>query len=154
MGRDFDFMAERLESLVSIQRRLLRDISHELRSPLARLNVALGLARRRTNPRDCEPLDRIALESQRLKELIGRLLELARMESTETFAPRTAIDLAAMVREITTDGAFEAKSCGLEVQLSRCDDCTVEGLPDLLRALSKTSSATPFATAPPAHTST
>ena len=132
LGRDFDFMAERIESLISVQRRLLRDISHELRSPLTRLNVALGLARRRTAPQDCEPLDRIARESERLKVLIGRLLELAQLEGAATLAGKTAVDLAAIVREIAADADFEAHSCGRKVRVLRCDECTVEGMPELL----------------------
>src|SRR5208282_2741468 len=72
--RDFDTMASRLESLVNAQSRLLNDISHELRSPLARLNVALGLARQRSGPETETMLERIELEASRLNELIGRLL--------------------------------------------------------------------------------
>ena len=76
-------MAERLEGLVKAQGRLLNDISHELRSPLARLNVALGLARQRTGPEAQASLERIDLEAERLNELIGRLLTIARLESRE-----------------------------------------------------------------------
>ena len=64
--RDFDAMAERLENLVKAQSRLLNDISHELRSPLARLNVALGLARQRSGPESASMLERIELEAGRL----------------------------------------------------------------------------------------
>src|SRR5262249_40170045 len=64
--RDFDAMAERLEGLVSAQARLLHDISHELRSPLARLNVALALARQRTGAEAQSALERIDLEAGRL----------------------------------------------------------------------------------------
>lgn len=134
LGRDFDFMAERLESLVSVQRRLLRDISHELRSPLARLNIALGLARRQIGSQDCPPLDRIARETERLKELIGRLLELARLEGTDSLTPRVMVDLGAIVREIAADADFEAKGGGLSVRLLRCDECTLQGMPELLRS--------------------
>ncbi len=134
LGRDFDLMAERLESLVGVQRRLLRDISHELRSPLTRLNVALGLARRRIAPEDCEPLDRIEQEAARLKELIAQLLELAQLESTDALAPGTTVDLAAIVREVAADADFEAQSCGLRVRLQQCDECSLEGRPELLRS--------------------
>src|ERR1700678_61918 len=81
--RDFDGMAERLENLGKAQSRLLNDISHELRSPLARLNVALGLARQRSGPESAAMLERIELEASRLNELIGRLLTLARLEDGE-----------------------------------------------------------------------
>src|SRR5215470_13658017 len=77
--RDFDQMAEQIEKLVGAQSRLLKDISHELRSPLARLSVALELARQRSGP-EAEPiLDRISLESDRMNELIGSLMTIARL---------------------------------------------------------------------------
>ena len=73
-------MAEQIESLISSQRRLIADISHELRSPLARLTVALGLTRLHANPECASGLDRIELEAERLNTLIGNLLRLARLE--------------------------------------------------------------------------
>ena len=77
-------MAERIETLLKAQSRLLNDISHELRSPLARLNVALGLARQRADySGSVDMLDRIELEASRLNELIGRILTLARLEDGE-----------------------------------------------------------------------
>ena len=77
LGRDFDRMAERIEHLVTAQRRLLADVSHALRSPLARLNVALGLARQRNGQPTSEHLDRIETEAERLNKLIGQLLTMA-----------------------------------------------------------------------------
>src|SRR5271157_1655414 len=79
--RDFDLMAERLEGLVDSQSRLLKDVSHELRSPLARLSVALGLARQRATPEIEGSLNRIELEADRLNQLIQRLLTISRLES-------------------------------------------------------------------------
>ena len=69
LGRDFNGMAERLEMMVKAQQRLLGDISHELRSPLARLGVALGLARQRSGPQATGSLDRIERESEAGGEL-------------------------------------------------------------------------------------
>ncbi|HXY02788.1 MAG TPA: HAMP domain-containing protein, partial [Terriglobales bacterium] len=77
--RDFDLMADRLQNLVVAQRRLLSDISHELRSPLARLNVALELARQRSGGEASNALDRIERETNRLNEMIQRLLTLVRL---------------------------------------------------------------------------
>ena len=74
LGRDFNGMAERLESMVKAQQRLLGDISHELRSPLARLGVALGLARQRSGAEANGALDRIERESDNLNEMISQLL--------------------------------------------------------------------------------
>jgi signal transduction histidine kinase len=108
--RDFDTMASRLENLVNAQSRLLNDISHELRSPLARLNVALGLARQRSGPESASMLERIELEASRLNELIGRLLTLARLEDGEQRVPATPILLDEVVLNVAEDAEFEAQA--------------------------------------------
>jgi signal transduction histidine kinase len=107
--RDFDAMAERLEMLVKAQSRLLNDISHELRSPLARLNVALGLARQRAGVESADMLDRIELEASRLNELIGRILTLARLEDGEQRVPQTPVPLGELVASVAEDAEFEAQ---------------------------------------------
>jgi two-component system sensor histidine kinase CpxA len=114
--RDFDSMAERLESLVKAQSRLLNDISHELRSPLARLNVALGLARQRANEESVSMLERIELEAARLNELIGRILTLARLEDGEQQVPQTPVPLDALVLNVAEDAEFEAQARHCHVQ--------------------------------------
>jgi two-component system sensor histidine kinase CpxA len=134
LGRDFDFMAEQIESLVSSQRRLLRDMSHELRSPLARLNVAVGLVRQRTGADIGWVLDRIEREAQRLNDLIGQLLTLARLEGGTKAKEETQIDLAALIHEIVADAEFEAQSSKRQVRLLSCDECTTTGTPELLRS--------------------
>jgi two-component system sensor histidine kinase CpxA len=103
-------MAGRLELLVRAQSRLLNDISHELRSPLARLNVALGLARQRSGPESASMLERIELEASRLNELIGRLLTLARLEDGEKRVPATPVLLDEVVLNVTEDAEFEAQA--------------------------------------------
>jgi len=108
--RDFDTMAGRLETLVKAQSRLLNDISHELRSPLARLNVALGLARQRSGPESAAMLERIELEASRLNELIGRLLTLARLEDGEQRVPPTPVLLDEVVLNVAEDAEFEAQA--------------------------------------------
>lgn len=108
--RDFDAMAERIETLLMAQSRLLNDISHELRSPLARLNVALGLARQRTGVESVDMLDRIELEASRLNELIGRILTLARLEDGEQLVPQTPVALGELVENVTEDAEFEAQA--------------------------------------------
>ena len=107
--RDFDAMAERMETLVKAQSRLLNDISHELRSPLARLNVALGLARQRAGVESADMLDRIELEASRLNELIGRILTLARLEDGEQGVPQTPVPLGEVVANVAEDAEFEAQ---------------------------------------------
>lgn len=108
--RDFDAMAERLETLVKAQSRLLNDISHELRSPLARLNVALGLARQRSGVQSTDMLERIELEASRLNELIGRILTLARLEDGEQRVPCTPVPLNELVLNVAEDAEFEAQA--------------------------------------------
>ena len=97
LGRDVDRMAERIESLVGAHQRLIRDVSHELRSPLARLNVALELARQSAGLTLSAPFDRIERESDRLNELIGQLLMLTKLESESGMNQRTELDIAALV---------------------------------------------------------
>jgi two-component system sensor histidine kinase CpxA len=118
--RDFDAMAERLESLVKAQSRLLNDISHELRSPLARLNVALGLARQRSGEESVAMLERIELEASRLNELIGRILTLARLEDGEQRVSHTPVPLNELVLNVAEDAEFEAQArhCHVHCQIS------------------------------------
>jgi two-component system sensor histidine kinase CpxA len=134
MGHDFDTMATRVETLVSVQQRLIRDISHELRSPLARLNVALDLARKRAGVEATSALDRIEREARRLNEMIGQLLTLARWESGMDEARRTPVDLAQLVEEVVADANFEAGNTDRAVRITRCDPCSVAGVAPLLRS--------------------
>jgi two-component system sensor histidine kinase CpxA len=132
--RDFDRMAERLENLVNAQSRLLTDISHELRSPLARLNVALELARNRSGPEARSALDRIDRETNRLNELIQRLLTIARLESGDESIEKRPVDLDQIIHEITKDAAFEAQSRHCKVETVVVDNCMVLGSPSLLHS--------------------
>jgi two-component system sensor histidine kinase CpxA len=132
--RDFDRMAERLENLVNAQSRLLTDISHELRSPLARLNVALALARKRSGPEAGSSLDRIDRETNRLNELIQKLLTIARLEAGDESIERVPVHLEQIIQEITKDAAFEAQSRQCRVEATVVDDCVVIGSPSLLHS--------------------
>jgi signal transduction histidine kinase len=132
--RDFDSMAERIESLVNAQSRLLNDISHELRSPLARLNVALGLARQRTGAEAAPTLDRIEREASRLNELIGRLLTLARLEGGEHSSDKIRVRLDELLRDILDDAQFEAQGRNCRVSCPLVEPCETWGSPALLRS--------------------
>ncbi|PYX92809.1 MAG: hypothetical protein DMG67_05840 [Acidobacteria bacterium] len=131
--RDFDLMAEQIEKLVSAQSRLLKDISHELRSPLARLTVALELARQRTGPEAESVLDRISLESDRMNELIGSLTTIARLESGAG-TRKVPVQLEEIVEEIAQDADFEAQARNCQVQAEVMDELPVLGDPALLRS--------------------
>lgn len=132
--RDFNRMAERIEALVTSQRQLLSDISHELRSPLARLSVALGLARQRAPNEATGALDRIEQEAERLNEMIGRLLTLARMQEAAEPPQKSTVDLEELVAEVAADAAFEAQEHQCTVRLVSAEPCQTQGSPDLLRS--------------------
>jgi signal transduction histidine kinase len=134
LGRDFDRMAERLESLVSSQQRLLRNISHELRSPLARLSVALGLARQTAAAERTDFLDRITLEADRLDRLVGQLLTLARLEDGDGLSTLSPVELTTLVQQIADDADFEARGQSRRVTASTSESCRVAGSEDLLRS--------------------
>ena len=134
LGRDFDRMAEQIEALVSAQRDLLGDVSHELRSPLARLIVALGLLRKASPEETAEYLNRIAQEADRLDKLIGQLLTLTRIESGIESTQQEKFDLTNLVQEVAADGDFEARAHGREVKVVRADACTTLGVPEILRS--------------------
>jgi signal transduction histidine kinase len=134
LSRDFDHMAEQIESLISSQRRLLADISHELRSPLARLTVALGLTRLHANAEATNGLDRIELEAGRLNTLIGSLLRLARLEGGSELLEGEPIVLHQIVAEVASDADFEAQSRNRHVRLTNADECTISGNKQLLRS--------------------
>lgn len=134
LGRDFNVMAERLESMVKAQQRLLGDISHELRSPLARLGVALGLARQRSCSEVIGALDRIERESDNLNEMISQLLTLTRLESGTDGRRRTDVDLAALVRDVAEDADYEARGQNRAVQVVSSENCSIQGVEELLRS--------------------
>ncbi|ENA3444997.1 HAMP domain-containing protein [Yersinia enterocolitica] len=134
VARDFDSMAERLEELVSAREQLLHDVSHELRSPLARLQLAIGLARQ--NPDNVEnSLQRIEHESERLDKMIGELLALSRAENHNIAEDDEYFDLRELVTVVVNDARYEAQVPGVEIllQVSPQVDYTVKGNAELMR---------------------
>ncbi len=134
LARDFDGMAARIEALVGAQRRLVRDVSHELRSPLARLAVALELARKRAGDAAGEQLDRIELEAGRLEALIDQLLTLSRLEAADAPAARERVDVGELADGVADDAAFEASARGVQVAVERGEGCAAAGDADALRS--------------------
>jgi|WetSurMetagenome_2_1015567.scaffolds.fasta_scaffold02628_11 two-component system sensor histidine kinase CpxA len=133
LGRDFNLMAGRIEELMTAQRHLLRDISHELRSPLARLNVALELARQRSGEEATTALDRIGREAERLNDLIGQLLTLTQLESGGDRIAREPVSLTHLVQAIAADANFEAQTRQRTVRAVVDDELTVQGSEEMLR---------------------
>jgi len=134
LGRDFDRMAEQIEALVSAQRELLGDVSHELRSPLARMIVALGLLKHASPDEATEYITRINTEAERLDKMIGQLLTLTRIESGAELTQLETFDFTNLVQEVVADGDFEARAHGREVRVTRADACSVSGMPEMLRS--------------------
>ncbi len=133
LARDFDHMAERIATLLGAQRRLLQDISHELRSPLARQRVAIELARQRQGEEADRALDRAEREAEQLHELISELLALTRLESAGNGQACVPVNLGDLLREVIENAQFEASSDTRSVRLMECNPCTVTGVPELLK---------------------
>lgn len=134
LARAFDRMAERLAELLQSHKTLLRDVSHELRSPLARLQVALELARGRAGEAAQRELDRIEREAERLDELIAQLLSLARLEAQAGPAVRETVDLRALLGDVVGDVRFEARGERREIGLADGEALNVTGDPALLHS--------------------
>ncbi len=132
LGSEFDQMAEKLQSLLTAQRQLLNDVSHELRSPLSRLQVAVGLARRRSGDGDTPELNRIEKETERLNELVAQVLTLSRLEAGTMDYQDDFVDIAALQETIVRDADFEAKQKNCRVELGEIASGTVRGNGELL----------------------
>lgn len=131
LGRTFDRMAGRIQTLLDAEHRLLLDISHELRSPLARLRVAVELARSGPN-RDAH-LDRIDREAERLNSLVGGLLQVTRAEGDPDALRRDPVRLDLLLQELVADSSLEAQAHGSAVRLTGVQPATVHGDAELLR---------------------
>lgn len=135
LARDFDEMAERIENLLTSQKRMAQDISHELRSPLARLNVALEIAKQRAENEANKPIfERIENESNRLNEMIGRLLMLSKLESGANDFNRQKLNLSKLVESVAEDADYEARPKNKSVKIVKAQDCQVFGNENLLRS--------------------
>lgn len=131
LARAFDRMAIRIETLLAAERRLLLDISHELRSPLARLGVAVELAR--SGPDTESALNRIQKESDRLNALVGQLLQVTRAEGDPASLHRDPIRLDQLAGQLVEDARIEAAARGCRIEYRTPGPVTVAGDPELLR---------------------
>ncbi|MBV8784688.1 MAG: HAMP domain-containing protein [Gammaproteobacteria bacterium] len=133
LAQDLDTMAERLRQLLDAKQQLLRDVSHELRSPLARLQLALSLARREGGLAE-RHLARIGSEADRLEQLIARALELVRLERPSPLLESHSVPMAALLRAIVAEVAIEAEARGCRIQVLAGAELTVWGDAELLRS--------------------
>jgi two-component system sensor histidine kinase CpxA len=138
LARDFDKMAERIQALVTDKETLLRDVSHELRSPLARIRMALALAQRRADAATQPNLARIEREAERLDALVGQVMTLTRLR-TATEPRRELVRLDTLVAEVVDDARYEHPktrvdySTNAEVQLLGDPDGIKSAVENVLR---------------------
>jgi len=117
LAKDFDSMVIRLDSLIQTQKNLLNSVSHELRSPLARINLSLALLRNRFSADSDDLFQRLDRDVVRIDLLMGQLLTLSRLEARFSSAEREDVDLVQLVEEVAADGNFEAQALGKSVSL-------------------------------------
>lgn len=130
LARDFDSMADRIQTLVESQKRMFADISHELRSPLTRISVAVGLAEQG----DREALQRIPREIERLNELIEQILLLGRLEAQQVPVANSEISLSQLLNEIAEDAGYESANRNVKVTISALPGLNIRGDEQLLRS--------------------
>ncbi len=133
LGAAFDSMARELRALVEHRERLLREVSHELRSPLARMRLAIGLAQRPDADVQAQ-LERLETEIARLDRLIGAILDVARLESAPSPLQMEPVDLAALLQQVVADARFEAEAAGRRVVMRGPERLPVEADPHWLGA--------------------
>lgn len=131
LARSFDEMTERLQRLVLSERRLLQDISHELRSPLARLKFSVKLARTAANANVA--LDRVERDVNRITSLVSEIVEVTRMEGEPSSRKWVNVDLGALVEETLCDCWVEAELRGCSIRVEGKIDGEVSGDAELLR---------------------
>lgn len=123
LAHDFDLTAARLQAFREVQQRLFHDVSHELRSPLSRLQAAIGVIR--LNPSRLEAMvERLEREIGRMDDLVGQILTLARLTASEPLAlERQTVDLIDLVREIIDDSMFESAERQIGIDYAGVQSC-------------------------------
>ncbi|UCV09046.1 ATP-binding protein [Dechloromonas denitrificans] len=130
LGKDFDRMTAQLQSFIEGQQRLLHDVSHEMRSPLARLQAAIGLARQQPARID-DFLLRIEREGDRMDQLIGELLTLSRVEAGVT-GELEAVDIGELLASIAEDARFEGSARQIAIAFTPGPSAEVSANAELL----------------------
>jgi two-component system sensor histidine kinase CpxA len=130
--RDFNAMAGRIEELISRQQQLIYDVSHELRSPLARLNVALDLGRERKGSDSA--FDHMEQDIDCMSEMIGRMLMVAKLDSSSTEVQMTRVDLGQLASRVVRGAEFELRERDNAVRFTMREECFVHGNAELLQS--------------------
>jgi signal transduction histidine kinase len=124
-------MAERIQTLLTAERRLLQDVSHELRSPLARLSFAAELVKDAADPEAA--IERMRREIMRLSQLIATLLEVTRIEGDPSSGDTQPFFIASLMQEVVEDCAIEAEARGVRIDSRIATRGSMNGNPELLR---------------------
>ena len=135
LANDFDVMTEKLSTLLATQQKLLRDVSHELRSPLARLQVALGLAEKRSGAEISPELQRIETEANTLNEMIGKILSLVRLNNLSidnSSLQFEEIDLVGLLKSLVANADYEGQEKSVEVDFIAPSSLFIKAVPNLL----------------------
>lgn len=133
LSREFDVMVQRLRTLMGGQRRLLHDVSHELRSPLARLQMAIGLARQQPEKIDTS-LERIERESVRMDKLVGELLTLSKLEAGALKPAMEELGVEELLFDLQDDARFEAAAHDVKFECVGNSAVTIQGDAGLLHS--------------------
>ena len=132
LAYDFEQMANHLASMLSSQKQLVSDVSHELRSPLTRLKIALGILEQRGEHAPAETIARIKLEADRMNEMLESLLTISKLEAQRLNAAKTPCDLTQLFTDVVADGQFEASQSGIRIVTHFPETCPFEGVADAL----------------------
>lgn len=127
LARDFEQMADHLSQMMRSQKQLVSDVSHELRSPLTRMQIALGILQQDASEQNNKHLSRLQLESQRMNQMLENLLALSRLEAQEFNGNKERFDLCQILAAIIEDGAFEAEQAGIKITSEIPGNCSFEG---------------------------
>lgn len=136
LSRDFNNMSEQIETLLNGQKRLLADISHELRSPLARLQLSIGIALQQNDTdlsaTTATALDRIEKEALQIEGMIGQVLLLSRLDNQHSISNLQEVNLASFMSPIVTDAKFEAEQNQKVLHYNAQTDISFQAEPELL----------------------
>ncbi|MAD17956.1 MAG: two-component sensor histidine kinase [Alteromonadaceae bacterium] len=136
LGRDFNYMAEQVETLLNGQKRLLADISHELRSPLTRMQLAIGIAQQQqlsSNPKSNEQaLARIEKEAHQMEHMVAQVLMLSRLDNNARDSRKQPVSFDVLLTGLLADCEFEAQSQGKVLTVDIESDAKINADEDLL----------------------
>lgn len=136
LGRDFNYMSEQVESLLTSQKRLLADISHELRSPLTRLQLSIGIALQQyesdRSANMLEALERVEKESQQIENMIAQVLLVSKLDNKQPIQNIQSVSLEQIMTPIIEDAQFEAAQKDKELVYQAPENISFKAEPELL----------------------